>query len=101
MNRLICKLRPHGQAVKTLPSHGRICGSIPHGATIKKRDTMCLFFLWSFPKERTRRVSAVVRQFAARQILAEAHAVGGKRQLPHFYRTARREEQAPPYDGDT
>lgn len=27
------KRRPHGQAVKTLPSHGRICGSIPHGAT--------------------------------------------------------------------
>ena len=32
------KKRPHGQAVKTLPSHGRICGSIPHGAT-KKRTT--------------------------------------------------------------
>ena len=26
-------MRPHGQAVKTLPSHGGNWGSIPHGAT--------------------------------------------------------------------
>ena len=34
------KKRPHGQAVKTLPSHGRICGSIPHGATKKERHPL-------------------------------------------------------------
>ena len=40
------KKRPHGQAVKTLPSHGRICGSIPHGATKKKTPTIVgVFFL--------------------------------------------------------
>ena len=29
---------PHGQAVKTTPSHGVIRGSIPRGVTIKKHS---------------------------------------------------------------
>ena len=50
INKLISitiKKRPHGQAVKTLPSHGRICGSIPHGAT-KKNASFEAFFLCNF-----------------------------------------------------
>ena len=30
--------RPHGQEVKTLPSQGKIRGSIPLGATIKNTE---------------------------------------------------------------
>ena len=43
------KKRPHGQAVKTLPSHGRICGSIPHGATKKIQHHLvwCCIFLYA------------------------------------------------------
>ena len=40
------KKRPHGQAVKTLPSHGRICGSIPHGATKKETTPLVVLFLF-------------------------------------------------------
>ena len=36
---------PHGQAVKTSPSHGGIWGSIPHGGTKKKQVLWGLFFL--------------------------------------------------------
>ncbi len=32
---------PHGQAVKTLPSHGKNWGSIPHGATKRKHVDEC------------------------------------------------------------
>lgn len=45
---IIIKLlkRPHGQAVKTPPSHGGNWGSIPHGATKKKGQVFtCPFFL--------------------------------------------------------
>ena len=35
---------PHGQAVKTSPSHGGIWGSIPHGGTKKKNKSSDLFF---------------------------------------------------------
>ena len=35
--------RPHGQAVKTSPSHGEISGSIPLGAT--RRIAVYKFFL--------------------------------------------------------
>ena len=44
------KKRPHGQAVKTLPSHGRICGSIPHGATKKERHPRDVVLFWYTPK---------------------------------------------------
>ena len=36
--------RPHGQAVKTSPSHGGIWGSIPHGGTRKRQVIYGLFF---------------------------------------------------------
>ena len=35
--------RPHGQAVKTSPSHGGIWGSIPHGGTKKNTHIECFF----------------------------------------------------------
>ena len=35
-------LWPHGQAVKTSPSHGENWGSIPHGATKRRRQVSCL-----------------------------------------------------------
>lgn len=59
------KKRPHGQAVKTLPSHGRICGSIPHGATKKYSTTQggAVFFCMPLSGT-TRQLVAVVRQFA-------------------------------------
>ena len=38
--------RPHGQAVKTSPSHGGIWGSIPHGGTKKSYTNVWDF---SFP----------------------------------------------------
>ena len=40
---------PHGQAVKTLPSHGRICGSIPHGATKKERHPLDVVLFLVYP----------------------------------------------------
>ena len=60
------KKRPHGQAVKTLPSHGRICGSIPHGATKKRNNTTCgvASFFYMPLSGTTRQLVAVVRQFA-------------------------------------
>ena len=59
------KKRPHGQAVKTLPSHGRICGSIPHGATKKYSTTLCGAVFFCMPLSgTTRQLVAVVRQFA-------------------------------------
>ena len=36
---------PHGQAVKTSPSHGGIWGSIPHGGTKKSYTSVWDFFL--------------------------------------------------------
>ena len=38
--------RPHGQEVKTLPSQGKIRGSIPLGATTKKHGVFapCFYF---------------------------------------------------------
>ena len=35
---------PHGQAVKTSPSHGGIWGSIPHGGTKKSYTNVWDFF---------------------------------------------------------
>ena len=59
------KKRPHGQAVKTLPSHGRICGSIPHGATKKRTTSLgCRSFFGIPLSGTTRQLVAVVRQFA-------------------------------------
>ena len=60
------KKRPHGQAVKTLPSHGRICGSIPHGATKKIQHHLvwCCIFLYAPERKRRGNLFAVVRQFA-------------------------------------
>ena len=40
------QLRPHGQAVKTPPSHGGNWGSIPHGATKKTHDDFVVCFLF-------------------------------------------------------
>ena len=37
------KKRPHGQAVKTLPSHGRISGSIPLRAAKALKEISVLF----------------------------------------------------------
>ena len=74
------KKRPHGQAVKTLPSHGRICGSIPHGATKKKNDIPWMsFFFWYTPKRKRR--GNLLPSFVnlRKQILA----VGSHR--PHLY----------------
>ena len=60
------KKRPHGQAVKTLPSHGRICGSIPHGATKKKTPTIVgVFFLQ--PLQGTYAANYVCRRSYSRQ----------------------------------
>ena len=36
--------RPHGQAVKTSPSHGGIWGSIPHGGTTKTSPRRTCFY---------------------------------------------------------
>ena len=36
---------PHGQAVKTSPSHGGIWGSIPHGGTKKTSPLGLVFFI--------------------------------------------------------
>ncbi len=36
---------PHGQAVKTSPSHGGIWGSIPHGGTKKNKSFGACFFI--------------------------------------------------------
>ena len=57
------KKRPHGQAVKTLPSHGRICGSIPHGATKKIQHHLvwCCIFLYAPERKRRGNLFAVVR----------------------------------------
>ena len=42
--------RPHGQAVKTSPSHGGIWGSIPHGGTnVNPNRTHRLGFSFTFP----------------------------------------------------
>ena len=49
------KKRPHGQAVKTLPSHGRICGSIPHGATKKIQHHLVWCCIFLYAPERKRR----------------------------------------------
>ena len=38
--------RPHGQAVKTSPSHGGIWGSIPHGGTKKSYTIVWDFYLF-------------------------------------------------------
>ncbi len=44
---------PHGQAVKTLPSHGKNWGSIPHGATKRKHVDECQrVFFWCLSGER-------------------------------------------------
>ena len=37
--------RPHGQAVKTSPSHGGIWGSIPHGGTKKPAQIVQVLFV--------------------------------------------------------
>lgn len=56
------KKRPHGQAVKTLPSHGRICGSIPHGATKKIQYHLVWYCIFCMPLSgTTRQLVAVVR----------------------------------------
>ena len=41
------RLWPHGQAVKTSPSHGENWGSIPHGATKKTRNRYFLLRVFS------------------------------------------------------
>ena len=43
----ICQIWPHGQAVKTSPSHGENRGSSPLGATNKKKED-CYVFLFLF-----------------------------------------------------
>ena len=46
--------RPHGQAVKTQPSHGWNRGSIPRGGAKQKRqEKTCLFCLLSHGMKRT------------------------------------------------
>lgn len=37
-------IRPHGQAVKTLPSQGKITSSILVGATIHLSEGRCFFY---------------------------------------------------------
>ena len=37
--------RPAGQAVKTLPSQGKIMGSIPIGGATKQNDCVLFFYL--------------------------------------------------------
>ena len=73
------KKRPHGQAVKTLPSHGRICGSIPHGATKKIQHHLvwCCIFLYA-PKQNDAATCLPSFVNLRKQILA----VGSHR--PHF-----------------
>ena len=45
------EISPHGQAVKTLPSHGRNRSSILLGGTIKNTQPLgCVFFIYS-PRE--------------------------------------------------
>ena len=74
---------PHGQAVKTLPSHGKNWGSIPHGATIKKYVDEVGVFFYACPsgKRRGMPFCAAVRQFAAGKFLRRAPACG-KPQFP-------------------
>ena len=74
------KKRPHGQAVKTLPSHGRICGSIPHGATKKIQHHLvwCCIFLYA-PKRNDAATCLPSFVNLRKQILA----VGSHR--PHLY----------------
>ncbi len=88
------KKRPHGQAVKTLPSHGRICGSIPHGATKKIQHHLvwCCIFLYA-PKRNDaatccRRSSICASKFLPRNSVLRRSKVSErackrKRQLPH------------------
>ena len=38
-------IRLHGQAVKTLPSQGKIMGSIPIGGATKQNDCVLFFYL--------------------------------------------------------
>ena len=66
------KKRPHGQAVKTLPSHGRICGSIPHGATKKIQHHLvwCCIFLYA-PKRNDAATCLPSFVNLRKQILAE------------------------------
>ena len=54
-------LRPHGQAVKTPPSHGGIRGSIPLEATREKKLRFCLGITFGVP-------SAVALVFSLRAI---------------------------------
>ena len=77
---------PHGQAVKTLPSHGKNWGSIPHGATIKKYVDEVGVFFYACPSGKRRGMSfyAAVRQFAAGKFLRRAPACG-KPQFPYAY----------------
>ena len=86
------KKRPHGQAVKTLPSHGRICGSIPHGATKKERHPRDVVLFWYTPKRNDaatccRRSSICASKFLPYAPIARTSAflsvTYGKRQLPH------------------
>ena len=73
------KKRPHGQAVKTLPSHGRICGSIPHGATKKIQHHLVWCCIFLYAPERKRRGN-LLPSF----VFASANfAVGSHR--PHLY----------------
>ena len=74
---------PHGQAVKTLPSHGKNWGSIPHGATIKKYVDEVGVFFYACPsgKRRGMPFCAAVRQFVADKFLRRAPACG-KPQFP-------------------
>ena len=88
------KKRPHGQAVKTLPSHGRICGSIPHGATKKIQHHLVWCCIFLMPLSGTtrqlvcRRSSICASKFLPRNSVLRKSKVSKrackrKRQLPH------------------
>ena len=88
------KKRPHGQAVKTLPSHGRICGSIPHGATKKMQYHTRWYCIFLYALSGTtrqlvcRRSSICVSKFLPRNSVLRKSKVSErackrKRQLPH------------------
>ncbi len=66
---LICfaTKRPHGQAVKTSPSHGGIWGSIPHGGTKKNTRYECFFIIHFYSSFIPRGICTLcVRNFVAR-----------------------------------
>ena len=58
--------RPHGQAVKTSPSHGGIWGSIPHGGTKKILHISVGFLLINFSLIPWGICTPCVRGFATR-----------------------------------